>query len=101
LIPALSSLDFDFLNCDFSEEDAVAGEAPFANPVVLAKLAMEKFRKVITEAAILALGRLLRPRKLTWDPCRSVDVLFLVAICEYSGTFLIDFHMVLQQSGKP
>jgi hypothetical protein len=100
-VPALRSLEFDFLNCDFSEEDAVAGEALFANPVILAELAMEEFRKVITETAILALGRLLRPRKLTWDPCRSIDVLFLVAICEYSGTFLVDFHVVLQQAGKP
>jgi hypothetical protein len=43
-VPALRSLEFDFLNCDFSEEDAAAGEALFANPVVLAELAMEEFR---------------------------------------------------------
>jgi hypothetical protein len=101
MVPALRSLECDYIKCDFSEEDAAVGEGLFASPVVLAELAIKDLRKAMPDAAILALGRLLRPHKLTWGPRSVVDILYFRALCKHSGTFISDFHAMLEMPGKP
>jgi hypothetical protein len=98
-VPALRSLECDWLTCDFSEEDAAAGEALFAKPVVLTELTMKEIRNYDMRAAtILTLGRILRPRKLTLD---TGNVLFFEAVLKHSGSFLTDLHATLLLLSKP
>jgi hypothetical protein len=61
VVPALRSLECEFLNCGFSEADAAAGEGLFASPVVLAELTIQELRDSIPDAAILVLSGLSTP----------------------------------------
>jgi hypothetical protein len=98
-VPALRSLECNYTRCDFSEEDAAAGEALYANPVVLAELTMLEIRDDdMGREAGLALGRLLRPRKLTLD---TDNASFINAVLNHSGSFLTDFRVTFRLSGKP
>jgi hypothetical protein len=100
-VPALRSLECDWLTCNFSEEDAAASEDLYASPVVLAELTVRELHSDMPHAAVLALGRLLRPRKLTLDLRHPTpDVRFPETLCEHSGAFLTDLHVTLLLYGK-
>jgi hypothetical protein len=98
-VPVLRLLECDCIRCDFSTKDAAAGEALYANPVVLAELTMREIRDDdMGREASLALGRLLRPRKLTLD---TGNASFINAVLNHSGAFLTDVCVTFRLPGKP
>jgi hypothetical protein len=98
-VPALRSLECNYTRCDFSEEDAAVGEALYANPVVLTELTMKEIRNNdMGGEAGLALGRLLRQRKLTLD---TGNASFINAVLNHSGSFLTDLDVTFRLHGKP